>query len=204
MTSPTPTPTVSDAARTFVGLTVAGDTSPMSLRAVATDTYQSCAIPTCGTPADLEQGDHAVTVYTLTEPALPWWSTVEIHFCGIGHGELVARPTAAVLQPVPRTGTRAPTDPRVFEIVSIDRRHRSVLETFGTGIAQYCVRCRRPQGLAWYELPGNVRAAIPPWFTHWLVLVVHWCEGCGYGEIRHYSSTCLAEAVAPVADRGRR
>ncbi|MCX4095071.1 hypothetical protein [Nocardia sp. alder85J] len=200
MTSPPPAAGPA-AARMFFGFTVAGESSPMPLHAVAADSYRPCSSPECA--GDRDEDFHTVTVYTLTEPVLPWWTTVEIHLCQTGHALIVARPTAAELRPVPPP---AETDcggdgARMFEVVSADGRYRSVLDTIETDNGYDCQICRRPWGMAWYELSEEVRAVIPEWFTNWLSLELHWCDGCGHGQIKHHSFICMAASAPPAVDR---
>ncbi|MQY24592.1 hypothetical protein [Nocardia aurantia] len=192
---------VSDPARMFLGITVAGELSPMPLHAVAADTYRPCVNETCKTPTSREEDYHTVTVYTLTEPVLPWWTTVEIHLCDTGHGELIARPTTAILRPVTPTKRKPGTGPRIFEVVSGDRQHRSTLETIETDLGYDCDNCRRPWSVAWYELPEDARAAIPEWFTNWLSTEIRYCDGCGHGQIKHHSYTCHAQPAPPATQR---
>ncbi|MCX4097005.1 hypothetical protein [Nocardia sp. alder85J] len=201
MTGPTHVSAVPDTARMFIGTTIHGETSPTPLHAVPADTYRPCDHPACHTPHGRDEDFHTVTVHTLTEPALPWWTTVEIHLCETGHGELVARPTAATLRPLTPSTTHAGIGLRAFEVVSADGQHRSVLGTVATGNGYECQNCRRPWAMTWYELPNDARAAIPEWFTNWLSLEIHWCDGCGHGQIRHHSYTCLAEPAPPAVDR---
>ncbi|WP_155981825.1 hypothetical protein [Nocardia sp. BMG111209] len=198
MTSPTPT-TEPAAVRMFFGFTVAGESSPMPLYGAAADTYRPCSTPECA--GDREEDFHTVTVYTLTEPVFPWWTTVEIHLCETGHATIVARPTAATLRPLHTDVDEKVIASRTFEIVSVDGQHRSVLDAIETDNGYDCQICRRAWGMAWYELPENVRAGIPQWFTTWLSLELHWCDGCGHGQIKHHSYTCFAAAAPPAIDR---
>ncbi|WP_153341107.1 hypothetical protein [Nocardia aurantia] len=64
----------------FIGITILGETAPPPLWATPADTYRPCPDLACGaSTADRDEQFHTVTVYTLTEPALPWWTTIEIH-----------------------------------------------------------------------------------------------------------------------------
>ncbi len=168
MTSPDNGADIEDGARrSFLMPLWRGD--DVRLDGVRTDTYRPC--PTCSGEVDADF--KTVSVYRV-DRVLPWWLTLEVHYCEGGHSDVFARRTAAVVRPA------APADPatphtRMFSITGTTERQHSILASTESDDGHECEACGRPWGITIYD-PDIL---VPSW-AH---AEIFWCTGCGHGHV---------------------
>jgi hypothetical protein len=139
------------------------------LDGVRTDTYRPC--PEC--PGDVDADYKTVSIYRV-DGLLPWWLTLEVHYCEGGHSDVFARRTAAVIRPAVPTDPTAP-EKRMFSITGISDRRRSILNCTESDSDYECKICGRPWGITVYEPDVNTPVWVSP--------EIFWCTGCGHGHI---------------------
>ncbi len=156
----------------------------VALEARLTDTYRPC--PT----NHADPHGRTVSIYRV-EGLVPWWLTLEIHWCASGeHSDAYLRRTAAVIRPAVREDPAAPAN-RAFSITAVSGARRAVVNCTLSDSDCECEACGRPFGVAIY----NVDVQLPSWAR----AEIFWCRGCEHGFVfegprnRRYWQVHLAE-----------
>jgi hypothetical protein len=134
------------------------------------DTYRPCLKCPGKEDADFK----TVSIYRV-DGLLPWWLTVEVHWCESGmHSDVFVRRTAAVIRPAVPADPAAPAR-RMFSITAISGGRRSILNCIESDSDYECDACGRPFGVTIYKADVQV--------PEWAKPEISWCTGCGYGFV---------------------